>query len=355
MFRVSLLGESHGRAVGVLIEGCPPGLKISEEDIDEMLALRSPGSIRFTSRRREPDKAEIMSGVFKGYTTGAPILILIRNKDVDSSPYEKIRFKPRPGHADYTAYIKYRGFNDYRGGGMFSGRLTAGLVAAGAVAKKILSLESIEVYAYLREVGGVKSTIRDVKELKKAYESPFYCPDLDAVEKFREILEDAARAGDSVGGVVEGVAVNVPVGLGEPPIDTLEGDLAKALFAIPAAKGVEFGSGFKLAEMRGSEANDEYVIKNGRVVTLTNNSGGILGGISNGMPIVVRVAFKPTPSISRRQRTVDLRTMEETWIRVEGRHDVCIAIRAVPVVDAVISIVLADHLLRWYAWTGIKY
>jgi len=355
MFRVSIFGESHGHGIGVLIEGCPPGIKVNEEIINNELKKRRPGSL-YTSPRREEDKAKILSGVFNDYTTGAPIVIFIPNRDVDSSFYEKIRNIPRPGHADYTARIKYFGFNDYRGGGIFSGRITAGLVAAGAVAKAFLSKFNIEIYSYVVKIGPIEASIdfSSGEDLRKAIdESPVKCPDSRASKAMEEYISRVIETGDSIGGIVETIVYNVPPGLGEPPIDTLDGDLAKALFAIPGVKGVEFGAGFKLATMHGSEANDEWTISKGKIVTKTNNAGGINGGISNGMPIVFRVVFKPTPTIRKPQKSIDLITGKPVAIKGEGRHDPCIAIRGAPVVEAVTSIVLSDHILRWLAWKNL--
>ncbi len=355
MFRVSIFGESHGLGIGVLIEGCPPGIKVDEEVLNRELSRRKPG-IPYTSPRIEEDKARILSGVFNNYTTGAPIVIFIPNRDINSSFYEKIKNIPRPGHADYTAKVKYFGFNDYRGGGIFSGRITAGFVAAGAIAKIFLSKFNIEVYSYVVRIGPIAASINisSKETLRNAIDkSPIKCPDNKASKAMEEYLSKVIEEGDSVGGIVETVVYNVPPGLGEPPIDTLDGDLAKALFAIPGIKGVEFGAGFKLADMYGSEANDEWIVKNGKVVTSTNNAGGINGGISNGMPIIFRVAFKPTPTIRKPQKSVDLSTGKPVTIIGGGRHDPCIAIRGTPVVEAVTSIVLADHLLRWLSWRDL--
>lgn len=353
MFKVSLFGESHGKLVGVLIEGCPPGLKISEDEIQKELDKRKPGTSLYVSQRKEEDKVEILSGVFNGYTTGAPISMVVWNKDVVSNIYEKMRYTPRPGHADYVSYVKYKGFNDFRGGGIFSGRITAGLVMAGVVAKKLLSLYNIEVYSYITSVGSIESPPVTLDEIKEnVYKSPVRCPHIETSNKIEDYIKMVMKEGDSIGGIIETVILNVPVGLGEPPIDTLDGDLAKAMFVIPAIKGIEFGAGFRLSKMKGSESNDPYVISNNKVVTLTNNAGGINGGLSNGMPIIFRVVVKPTSSIRKRQKTVNLLSMEETEIIVEGRHDPCIAIRAVPVVESVASIVIADHLLRWLSWNG---
>ena len=354
LFRVGFYGESHGGGIGTIIYGCPPGIKISDEDIALELSRRRVRDPKISTQRVEEDRFDVLSGIFNGYTTGAPINIFIYNRDVDSRHYEEFRNKPRPSHADYTAYVKYHGYNDYRGGGIFSGRLTAAMVAAGAVAKKLLEKYGIEVLAHTYSVGGeVVGRDVDIDLIRmNTYRNPVRCADPESAEKIYRLIEETRRRGDSIGGIVECIALNLPVGLGDPPIDSLDGDLAKAIFIIPGVKGVEFGLGFKITELYGSEANDPFKIRDGRIVTERNNSGGINGGISNGMPIMFRVAFKPTPSIYREQRTVDLRNMEETRLRIKGRFDPCIAIRAVPVVESITAIVLADHLLRWLAWEG---
>jgi len=346
-FVLTIFGESHGRCVGVVVDGCPPGLPLTEEDIQKELDKRKPSKEFYSTERVEEDKVQIFSGVFEGYTTGAPICMVVWNKDIDSKVYEEFRWKPRPGHADYPATIKYLGYNDFRGGGIFSSRITVGFVAAGAIAKKLLKQIGVEVYAHVVEIGGVKlkvqPTIDEIKE--KVYQNPLRCVDNQTAEKMKKVIQKAKNEGDSVGGVVEAVAINVPVGVGEPIFGSLDAELAKFLFCIPAVKGVEFGAGFKVASMKGSENNDEYKIMNGKIVTLTNNSGGILGGLSNGMPIVVRVAFKPPSSIPKKQKTVNLKTMENTEIEVKGRYDECFIPRAVPIVEAVVANVLVDHIL----------
>jgi chorismate synthase len=347
LFNITSFGESHGRCVGVVIDGCPAGLSITEDDIQREVDKRRPGTSAASTARAEEDKVEILSGIFDGFTTGAPICLLIWNRDIDSSEYEKTRFLPRPGHADYTAMIKYGGFNDFRGGGRFSGRITATFVMAGAIARRLLNLADIEVMAYTIEIGGVKAQATELDEVRKnAERNPLRCADLKAAEEMLKVIEKARKEGDSVGGIIEGMALNVPAGLGEPVFDTLEGDLAKALFAIPAVKGVEFGSGFSAASKRGSENNDPFAIEDGSIVTTTNNAGGILGGISNGMPIVVRVAVKPTPSIAKRQQTVNIEKMEIADLGIKGRHDACIVPRAVPVVESMMAVTLCDFALR---------
>ncbi len=346
-FKVTCFGESHGRCVGTVVDGCPAGLEISEDTVQRELERRKTGQSFFATQRREEDRVEIVSGTFNGFTTGAPICMIVWNKDIESSAYEKIKFTPRPGHADFTAFTKFGGFNDYRGGGRFSGRITAGFVMAGMVAKKLLALLNIEIIAYTLEISGIKAEPKTIKEIISNVEkNSVRCPDLTAAEKMIKSIQAARDEGDSVGGVIESVSLNVPVGLGEPIFDTLEGDLAKALFAIPAVKGVEFGSGFKLSSMKGSESNDVFTVKGGKVITKSNSSGGILGGISNGMPILLRVAVKPTPSIQKSKDTVDLKKMKPVKLKVDGRHDSCIVPRAVPVVESMIAIVLADHTIR---------
>lgn len=346
IFTVTSFGESHGRCIGVVIDGCPAGLAVKENDIQIELAKRKPVKNIASTSRAEEDKGDILSGIFNGYTTGAPVCLVVWNKDADSSSYEKTRALLRPGHADFTAFVKYGGFNDFRGGGRFSGRVTAGFVMAGAIAKKLLKSIGVEVFAHTVEIGGVKASNANLTAIRKAESNQLKCADPEAAEKMLRAIERAKKDGNSLGGIIEGVALNVPVGLGEPVFDTLEGDLAKALFAIPAVKGVEFGAGFAAAKMKGSENNDSFTVKNGKVVTKTDNAGGILGGISNGMPIIARVAVKPTPSVSRKQNTVNLDTMKNAELEIKGRHDACIVPRAVPVVTAMMAIVLCDHARR---------
>ncbi len=346
LFTITSFGESHGSCIGVVIDGCPAGLPVGVQDIQQEVDKRRPASSISTSRAEE-DKVEIVSGILNGYTTGAPVTMLIWNKDVDSTGYEKIRYLLRPGHADYTAFVKYGGSNDFRGGGRFSGRVTATFVMAGAVAKKLLELIGIEVLAYTVEVGGVQAQPRQFDEIRKNIErNPLKCADPKAAKEMLRIVEEAKEQGDSIGGIIEGTAVNLPVGLGEPVFDSLEGELAKALYAIPAVKGVEFGSGFSAARKKGSENNDPFTIRDGKIITTTNNAGGILGGISNGMPLVVRVAVKPTPSIAAKQKTVNISTMKNASLEIKGRHDACIVPRAVPVVEAMIAVTLCDFAIR---------
>lgn len=347
MFTVSSFGESHGDCIGIVIDGCPAGLAISVDDIQKEADKRKAKSKALATARKEDDKIEFFSGVFNGRTTGAPVCLIIWNKNIDSSEYEFMRHLPRPGHADYPAHIKYGGFNDFRGGGSFSGRITAGFVMAGALAKKLLNTIGVKVVAHTVEIGGITATPMDIGEIKKnTFRNEVNCADPDAAMAMVSAIEQAKHEGDSLGGIIEGIAIDVPVGLGEPTFDTMEGDLAKALFAIPAVKGVEFGSGFAAARMKGSQNNDPFFVKKGNLVTRTNNAGGILGGISNGMPIVIRVAVKPTPSICKSQTTIDLNTMKKADIKIHGRHDTCIVPRAVAVVEAMMAITLCDFALR---------
>ncbi len=347
LFTITSFGESHGRCVGVVIDGCPAGLSVSREDIQQEVDKRRPQTGVASTARAEEDKVEILSGIFNDRTTGAPICLLIWNKDVDSSEYEKMRFIPRPGQADYTALVKYGGFNDFRGGGRFSGRITATFVLGGAIARKLLSLIDIEVLAHTVAIGGIKAEPKGLDEIRKNVEkNPLKCADLKAADEMARAIEEVKKEGDSLGGMIEGIALNVPVGLGEPVFDTLDGELAKALFAIPAVKGIEFGSGFSAAGKKGSENNDPFTIKNGKIVTTTNNAGGILGGISNGMPVVIRVAVKPTPSIAKSQPTVNIKDMTGATLSVKGRHDACIVPRAVVVVESMMAVTLCDLAMR---------
>ena len=346
LFTITSFGESHGNCMGVIIEGCPAGLSIVEEDIQREVERRRPGAVG-TTERWEPDKVEILSGIYNRLTTGAPICLLTWNKDIDSGVYKRNRFALRPGHADYTAFMKYGGFNDFRGGGRFSGRITLAYVMAGAIAKKLLSRLGVDVFAHTVEIGGIKAQPKELTKIKEnASKNPLWCADQKAAEEMSRLIEKAREEKDSLGGIIEGIALNMPVGLGEPVFENLDGELAKALLAIPAVKGVEFGAGFAVAGMKGSENNDRYTIEGGKIVTQTNNAGGVLGGISNGMPIVVRVAVKPTASIAKSQPTVDIKEMKEVDLAVEGRHDVCIVPRAVPGVEAMIAVTICDFALR---------
>ncbi len=347
-FVVACFGESHGPAVGVTVDGCPAGLPLTVDDIQRALDLRIPQEKEVVSARREPDIVELFSGVFQDHTTGAPVTLHIRNRDVISSDYEPLKDVVRPGHADYPAKVKYGGFSDYRGGGRLSGRMTAAFIAAGAIAQKLLFVSGVEVLAYTQAINGVRldepPSIEAVKKI--TYENSMRCPDGVLAEKMRQVVLSAKADGDSVGGVVECTALNLPVGVGEPLFDAIDSELAKILFGIPAVKGVEFGAGFRATRLRGSENNDQYVLKEGKVVTLTNNSGGVLGGMSIGMPLLLRVAFKPPSSIAKEQKTVNISEMEEATLGVKGRHDPCVVPKAVPVVQGMVAIGLADLMIR---------
>lgn len=342
LFKVTSWGESHGKAIGVVIDGCPAGVNISEEEIQTALELRRPGRSAHVSSRQEPDKAEILSGVFEGKTTGAPISIIIFNRDVDSIAYEPMKDLLRPGHATFTYLEKY-GVYDFRGGGRASARETACRVAAGAVAKKLLAYHQIVPSAYIQEIAGISITTRDLTRT----DSPIFCPDPIAEEAMKEALDQVQKEGDSVGGVVEVYVPSLPAGLGDPIYEKLEANLAKAMLSLPATKGFEIGEGFKAARMRGSEHNDSFCLsEKGDVSTSTNFAGGTLAGISTGMPLVFRVAFKPASSIRLAQKTLTVKKESAILTLAENaRHDPCVAIRAVPVVEAMTALVLADALL----------
>lgn len=346
LFKITTFGESHGKAIGVVIDGCPSGLELSDEDINKELALRAPGKTAFTTPRKEPDVGEILSGVFEGKTTGAPICVLIPNTNHDSSTYEPIKDLLRPGHANYTYQEKY-GVFDYRGGGRASARETACRVAAGAVAKKVLKLSGVTVAAYITRIGPVVADVvyKDAASVHEAtYCDPVFCPDSAASQAMQALITGAN--GDSYGGIIECVAYGVPVGLGDPVYEKLEANLAAAMMSIPASKGFEIGSGFAAACMKGSSHNDLFIAKQGHVETKTNHAGGTLGGIATGMPIVLRVAFKPTSSIAMQQETLNIEGEIKPFdLPVGSRHDPCLAIRAVPVVEAMAALVLVDALL----------
>jgi len=345
LFKVTTWGESHGYAVGVVIEGCPSGLPLAKEDIQDELNKRRPGKSELSSQRKERDEPLILSGIFDGKTTGMPISIIVKNEDTVSEDYEDIKHILRPGHADYTYWKKY-GVRDYRGGGRSSGRETVSRVIAGSIAKKILIKNGIEVVAHVIQIGRIKARRPDFEEIKKNIEkNAVMCADPDAAVLMEEEIINAKNQGDSVGGVVEIICRGAPAGLGEPVFDKLDADLAKALMSIGAVKGVEIGLGFEYKDKFGSKVNDEFFIKNGDIKTRSNNSGGILGGISTGEDIVCRIVVKPTPSISKSQKTVDISEMREKEIVIKGRHDPCICPRICPVAESMVSIVIADHML----------
>lgn len=346
IFRIYTWGESHGPAVGVIVDGCPPGLELQESDLQIELDRRRPGQSSITTQRAEPDQAEILSGVFDGRTTGTPIHVFIRNKDHRSRDYDEMSNTYRPSHADYTYMAKY-GHRDWRGGGRASARETVGRVAAGAIAALVLRKKcNAEVISYVKQISDIDATVNPDDLNRALVESHITrCPDRSAASKMQEKIESARKSGDSLGGVVEATVRGVPPGLGEPVFDKLEADLAKALLSLPACRGFEVGSGFAGTRMTGSTHNDPFYMECGRVRTRSNHSGGIQGGISNGEAIVIRAAFKPTATILRPQQTVD-EEGNETILKSRGRHDPCVLPRAVPLVDAMINLVLADHLLR---------
>lgn len=341
LFRITTWGESHGPAIGVVIDGCPAGMSLTKDNIQNELDRRSPGQSSVTTSRKEPDNVEILSGLFNGKTTGQPISLLVRNRDADSSKYEKIKHLFRPGHADFTYEAKY-GFRDYRGGGRSSARETVARVAAGAVAKKVLQTKKITIIAHTVKIGSIEAEKFAANEIEK---NPVRSADKKAAQKMVKEILKAKKAGDSLGGVVEVIATRVPPGLGEPVFDKLDAELAKAMMSLGGVKGVEIGSGFAVTSMKGSEANDELIKKSGKICTKTNHAGGIVGGISNGSDIVVRLAVKPTASISLIQTTVNQKGQTQK-IKIEGRHDPCICPRIVPIAEAMMALVLTDHLLR---------
>lgn len=341
-------GESHGKCIGAVLDGCPAGLALDENDIQPMLNLRKPGQYNISTQRQEEDLVSIISGVFRGYTTGAPITMIIWNKDQRSKDYDNLITKIRPGHSDYPALVKYKQFNDFRGGGRFSGRLTATHVLGGSIARKLIKITlGIETNSYTVQIGKIKIKNEPTKNsIESIYSNEVRCPDQESIHDMIDAIKSAKKSGDSVGGIIESVTVNTPVGLGSPIFNSLESDLSRALYSIPSVKGVEFGSGFASSAKFGSKNNDEFTIKNNKIITTTNNAGGILGGLSIGMPIVIRIAFKPTSSISKMQNTVDVETNQNTTLNIKGRHDPCVVPRAPPVVDSLVSLTLADHALQ---------
>ncbi|MBE9166394.1 chorismate synthase [Pleurocapsales cyanobacterium LEGE 06147] len=347
LFRIATFGESHGGGVGVVIDGCPPRIEISEAEIQVELDRRRPGQSKITTPRKEMDTCEIISGVFEGKTLGTAIAILVRNKDARSQDYDEMAVKYRPSHADATYDAKY-GIRNWQGGGRSSARETIGRVAAGAIAKKILKeVAGVEIVGYVKRIKDLEASIDpDTVTLEQVESNIVRCPDSECAQKMIDLIDQIRKEKDSLGGVVECVARKVPKGLGEPVFDKLEADLAKGVMSLPATKGFEIGSGFAGTVMTGSEHNDEfYIDERGETRTSTNRSGGVQGGISNGENIIIRVAFKPTATIGKEQRTVTSQG-EETVLAAKGRHDPCVLPRAVPMVEAMVALVLCDHLLR---------
>jgi len=353
LFRISTWGESHGPGIGVVVDGCPPRLPVAREEIQLELDRRRPGQSRITSHRNETDQVEILSGVEDGLTLGTTIALLVRNSDARGGDYAEMRAKFRPSHADYTYQAKY-GIRAVEGGGRASARETIGRVAAGAIARKMLAQAAgIEIVAYVKQVSDITAEVDSATVTSREVESNIVrCPDGKVAQAMIDLIDAVRKAGDSVGGVIEAVARKVPAGLGEPVFDRLEADLGKALLSLPACKGFESGSGFAGTRLRGSQHNDAFYAAEGKVRTRTNRSGGIQGGISNGEDIVVRAAFKPTATVLMPQETVDVEG-KDTTIEARGRHDPCVLPRAVPMVEAMMALVLADHFLRQRGQCGL--
>lgn len=345
--KISIFGESHGNGIGVVIDGLPAGVKIDMGSVLVQMSRRAPGKDRTATPRKESDLPKVLSGMLGDTLTGAPLCAVIENTNTRSGDYGNLLSCPRPGHSDYTAFVKYNGANDIRGGGHFSGRITAPIVFAGSICRQILSQKGIKIAAHINSIGNVADepfnpvSIDDAL-IDRLNESSFALVDNSVEEKMRSVVEDARMSLDSVGGTIECAVTGIEAGIGEPMFDGVEGVIAKAVFGVPAIKGIEFGKGFELSKLRGSQSNDPFRYKDGKIVTETNNCGGILGGITNGMPIIFRAAVKPTPSIAQKQKSVDLQKKENTELEVHGRHDPCIVPRAVPVIEAVTAIAIAN-------------
>ncbi len=345
--RLSIFGQSHSEAIGMTLDGLPAGLPIDLDKLQGFLNRRAPGQNDWSTPRKEEDRPEFLCGLKDGYTCGAPLTAIIHNNNTRPRDYSRLKITPRPGHADYTAEVKYGGFQDYSGGGHFSGRLTAPLCIAGGVLKQMLESKGITVDARIAAIAGIRD---DSPFTASVADKRFPVVDDAVGEQMREAIQAARAEGDSVGGVIECVARGLPVGIGEPMFDGVENQIARTVFAVPAVKGLEFGAGFAAANMRGSGNNDPFTVKDGRIETLTNNAGGILGGISNGMPVVFRAAVKPTPSIAKEQQSVNLNTMRPEALSITGRHDPCIVPRAVPVIEAAAALAISDLILGESKW-----
>lgn len=348
--KISIFGESHGAGIGITIDGLPSGVEIDFEKILKEMSRRAPGKSKISTARKEGDNPEILSGLFEGKTTGTPLCAVIRNKDQHSKDYGKLKDLMRPGHADYPGFVRYKGFNDYRGGGHFSGRITAPLVFAGAVCKQILDTKGINVGAHIKSIGEVYDKSFDEIELTKEIlddlkenELPLLCTENE--DLMRNSILEARNEGDSVGGTIECTVIGMDAGIGNPFFDSVESTISHLMFSVPAVKGIEFGRGFEMSRLRGSQCNDEYYYDGDKVKTYTNNNGGITGGITNGMPILFKVCIKPTSSISKKQRTIDITEKKESELVIKGRHDPCIVQRAVPVIEAVTAIGILDLVL----------
>ena len=346
MFKVTSFGSSHGQTVGAVIDGCPANLELTQEDIQKELNKRKPGTSRVTTPRKESDEVQILSGIFDGKTDGTPITGVVYNNNQHSKDYSMFKNTPRPSHGDYGWMSKYGNY-DYNGGGRGSGRITISHVIAGAIAKKLLKTKNIKIISQVVQIGDIKAHNNDFNRIKENVEkNSVRCGDLEAAKAMEDLILTKKQQGDSIGGIVETIAIGVPAGLGEPAFGRLDGDLARILMNINAVKGVEIGIGFEASTSCASEINDEYYLKDNEIYTSTNNSGGIIGGISNGMPIISRIAIKPSPSISKCQKSVNLEKMEEEKIAIKGRHDPCICPRATIVAQSSVAIVLVDHMIR---------
>lgn len=362
MIKVTIFGQSHSGAIGVVVDGLPAGIKLDIAAIERFMQRRAPGANSLSTARKEADTPEIVSGLVDDVTCGAPLCAVIRNSDARSRDYAKLRDLPRPMHADFAAAVKYGGANDIRGGGQFSGRLTAPLCFAGAVAIQLLEAAGIFVGTHIAEIAGVADRAFDPvevsgEELKKTAQKKFPVIDDEAGNRMEQAILEAKRDGDSVGGIIECAVVGLDAGIGEPIYDGVENRIAAVVFGIPAVKGIEFGAGFAAARMRGSEHNDPFTMKDGKIRTVTNRHGGILGGISTGMPVIFRAAFKPTPSIAKEQQTVSLERRENSALIIEGRHDPCVVLRAAPCVEAAAALAILDLLIEEKGrkiWTSIN-
>lgn len=359
--KLSMFGESHGRGIGVVIDGLPSGIKIDFDYINKEMKRRSPGNSELSTPRKEKDSVEILSGYFNERTTGTPLCAVIFNENTKSTDYDMLKDCMRPSHGDYTGYLKYNGFNDYRGGGHFSGRLTAPMVFAGAIAMEILEqYYGIIIGSHIKTIYNIEETEKSLIDINRVFHgresakelllelrnSAFPVLNNSKGQAMKNEILKAKEQGDSVGGIIETAVINICPALGEPLFDSMESRLSQILFSIPAVKGVQFGKGFDIAKLRGSDANDEFIMENSKVKTISNNNGGILGGITNGMPMVFSVAIKPTPSISKVQKTINISTMENTEISVQGRHDPCIVPRAIPVIESATALTILDFILE---------
>lgn len=353
--KVSIFGQSHSKAIGVCIDNLPPGFKIDMDKINAFMKRRSAQNKAYATKRNEPDEIEFVSGLVNGLTAAAPLCALIFNKDFKPKDYENLKNIPRPSHADYTSYVKYKGFQDPTGGGHFSGRITAALCIAGAICKQILESEGMTINAHIYKLHGISdqpfdSSGNNKKQITHLHSNDFPVIDIDKGNLMLDEIKKASDKSDSIGGIIECIIEDVPAGIGDPIFDGIENNISKAIFSIPAIKGIEFGNGFLCADLNGSDNNDAFCIKDGKVKTKTNNHGGALGGISSSMPIIFRVAVKPTPSIGIEQDSINLDSMKEEKLNINGRHDPCIVPRAVPCVEAAASIALLDMYMSYKIW-----